>query len=87
MILKPSPASSLTAASTRGLSASFTETKTVPSLRQARTAAELAFDEGDVVLAVDPHHLAGRFHLRPEHGVDAGEAREGEHGFLDRAMG
>ena len=29
------------------------------------------------------HHLAGGAHLRPEHGVGAGEARERQHGRLD----
>ena len=33
-----------------------------------------------------PHHLAGRAHFRPEHGVDAGEAGEGKHRFLDPDM-
>src|SRR5208283_2682000 len=58
-----------------------------PRLWQARAAAELALDESDVVVAIDTHHFAGRFHFRPEHRIDRGaEAREREHGFLDADM-
>ncbi len=71
----------------RGLSASLTETKTVPLLGTPRAAAELAFGESDIEVAVDAHHLAGRFHLRAEHGVDlVAEAREREHRLLDADM-
>ena len=38
-------------------------------------------------LLADAHHFAGRFHLRPEHDVDAGELGEGEDGLLDRERG
>ena len=54
--------------------------------RQIGAAADLALGEGDLEGSVDAHHLAGRFHLRAQHGVDAGEAREREHRFLDRAV-
>ena len=50
--------------------------------RHARAAAELALGERDLERAVDAHDLAGRTHLRTKHGVDAGEAREREDGFL-----
>src|SRR4029077_7439937 len=52
--------------------------------RQLASAAELALGKGDSVVAVDAHDLAGRAHLRPEHGIDAGEAGEGEHRLLHR---
>src|SRR5262249_48569361 len=54
--------------------------------RQAGTAADLAFCESDLERPVDSHHLAGRLHLRSEHGVDAGEAREGEDRFFHRPV-
>src|SRR5262249_55102850 len=53
---------------------------------QASTAADLAFCEGDLEGPIDSHDLAGRFHLRTEHGVDAGETREGENRFLYRPV-
>ena len=53
---------------------------------QLGAAAELALGEGDGVVPVDAHDLAGRAHLRPEHGIDAGEAGEGEHRLLHRDM-
>ena len=84
MILKPIASSWRTGATMRSLSASLTETNTVPSHRQDLTGAELALAEGHGEVAVDAHDLAGRAHLRPEHRVDAGEAREREHRLLDR---
>ena len=66
------------------LSRSLTETKTVPVQRQADAGAELRLGEGAAEIAVDAHDLAGRFHLRPEDDVDAGEAGEREHRLLDR---
>ena len=45
-------------------------------------------DQGLVVgpaeVVVDPHHLAGRLHLGPEHGVDARQLVEREEHLLDR---
>src|SRR5579863_8121024 len=55
-----------------------------PAFRQARAAAELALGEGNIVVAVDAHDLAGRLHLRTKDGVDLiAETRERKHGFLD----
>src|ERR1700722_4168298 len=55
--------------------------------RQPRAAAELAFDEGDVVVPRDAHDLAGRFHLRAEHGIDRRpKPREREYRLLDADM-
>ncbi len=68
------------------LSRSLTEMKTVPSWRQLVAGAELRLGEGAAEIAVEAHHLAGRFHLRPEDDVDAGEAGEREHRLLDRDM-
>ena len=70
----------------RGLSASLHRDEHRAGPRQPRAAAELALGEGDLEVAVEAHHLAGRFHLRPEHGVDAGEAGEREHRLLDADM-
>ena len=86
MMRKPISASWRIGATALSLSESFTETNTVPGERQLAAAAELALGEGDGVVAVDAHHLAGRAHLRTEHGVDAGEAREREHRLLHRDM-
>ena len=68
------------------LSRSRTETKTLPVERQVGAAAELRLGEGAAEIGVEPHHLAGRFHLRPEDQIDAGEAGEREHRLLDRDM-
>src|SRR5579872_3610592 len=58
-----------------------------PALRQAGAAAELAFDESDVVVAVDSHDLASRLHLRSEHGIDCWpEPGKREHRLLDADM-
>ena len=54
--------------------------------RQVGAAAELRLGEGAAEIDVEPHHLAGRFHLRPEDQIDAGEAGEREHRLLDRDM-
>src|SRR4051812_27949596 len=54
--------------------------------RHAGAAAELALGEGDFERTVEAHHLAGRSHLRTEHGVDTGETREREYRFLDADM-
>ena len=45
--------------------------------------AELALGEGRLEGAIEADDLAGRAHFRPQHRVDAGEAREGKHRFLD----
>ncbi len=68
----------------RSLSASLTEMKTVPAKRQLEAGADLALGEGAAEILVEPHHLAGRAHLGAQNGVDAGEAREGQHCLLDR---
>ena len=86
MILKPSRSSRWTGSTIFGLSLSRTETKTVPGGRHQAAGAELALGEGDGVVAVEAHRLAGRAHLRAEQRVDAGEAGEGEHRLLDRDM-
>ena len=57
------------------------------ALRQVDPGAKLRLGEGAGEIAVQPHHLAGRFHLRAKHHIDAGEPREREHRFLDRDMG
>ena len=64
------------AAVAAGLSVSQTLMKTVPSAGScdARRGLRLA-ERGREVLG-DPHHLAGRLHLRPEQRVGALEALE-----------
>src|SRR3954453_5229824 len=52
----------------------------------AGPAAELAFCERHLEGAVDAHDLAGRAHLRAEHGVDAGETRERENRLFHADM-
>src|SRR5205814_8880658 len=54
--------------------------------RQVGAAAELRLGEGAAEIAVEPHDLAGRFHLRPEDQIDAGETGEREYRLLDRDM-
>jgi hypothetical protein len=54
--------------------------------RHLGAGAELALGEGHVEGAVEADDLAGRAHLRAQHRVDAGEAGEGEHRFLDADM-
>ncbi|MNV06527.1 hypothetical protein D3C71_969090 [compost metagenome] len=64
--------------------------------RQDGAAADLRLGEGAgegggqiglaFTLPVQAHDLAGRTHFRAEDGVHAGEAGEGEDGFLDRDM-
>ena len=49
-------------------------------------AVEEALGEGGLEILVEPHHLAGGAHLRPERGIDAGEARERKHRLLHRDM-
>ena len=58
----------------------------MPRLRQLHPGAELRLGEGALEAGVEAHHLAGRFHLGAEDGVDVREAREREHRFLDRDM-
>src|SRR5207247_3444983 len=50
---------------------------------ERRPRGELRLDVGLAEVAVDPHDLAGGLHLRPEHGVHAGELDEGEDRLLD----
>src|SRR5262245_10490593 len=57
-----------------------------PRAWQPRAAPDLAFDEGHFERMVDTHDLAGRLHLRSEHGIDAREAGEREHCFLHADM-
>ena len=68
----------------RGLSASRTETNTVPARGRSVPPPIWLLAKAISNERVEAHHLAGRFHLRAEHGVDAGEAREREHRLLDR---
>ena len=49
--------------------------------------AELGLVVGFAEAVADAHHLAGRLHLRPEDGVNAGELGEGEHHLLDAEIG
>ena len=83
MILKPMSSSSRTGATTSVLVAVLHRDEDRAVHRQHLAGAELALDEGHGEVAVDAHHLAGRAHLGTEDGIDAGEAREREHGFLD----
>ena len=76
-------ARSRTAPRTRSLSASRTDTNTVPDSGRMMPDADLALGEGDGEVAVDAHDLARGAHLGAEDGVDAGEAGEREHGLLD----
>ncbi|MNZ93082.1 hypothetical protein D3C78_1121370 [compost metagenome] len=50
---------------------------------QIDAGAELALGEGQREIRVEADDFTGRTHFRSEQNVDAGEAREGEHGFLD----
>ena len=47
---------------------------------------ELGLEIGNTVVGVDPHDLAGGFHLGRQHDVGTGEADEGQHGFLHGAV-
>ena len=59
------------------------DTNTVPARRQARRpSATIAFASAMPAVGVDPHDLAGRLHLGPEHRVDAREPTERQHGRL-----
>ena len=84
MVLKPSEVEQLDRRRMRGLVRVPDRDEHGARARQAGAAADLALGEGDLERGVDAHHLAGRFHLRPEHGVDAREAGEGEHRLLHR---
>ena len=70
----------------RGLSASRTETNTVPSRGSCVPPPIWLLAKAIGERAVEAHDLAGRLHLRAEHGVDAGEAGEREHRLLDPDM-
>ena len=47
-------------------------------VRQPLAGRELGLGERDPEVLAAPHHLPGRLHLRPQKGVDAGEADERE---------
>ena len=88
-ISKPRSASRLTGKIIARLSRLATETKTVPVGRQRAVGRGLRLGEGRAEVVVDAHHLAGRAHLRAEHGVDGlavgrAEPVERHHGLLDR---
>src|SRR5689334_19090658 len=53
---------------------------------QAGATADLTLGESDFKRTVDAHDLTGRFHLRSEHSVDAGEARKREYSFFHRPV-
>ena len=55
-----------------------------PALRQDHPGAEQGLGECDVEIAIDSHDFARALHFRSEDGIGAREAREGEHGLLDR---
>src|SRR6185295_14151218 len=54
-----------------------------PFLRQLLAGAHHRLAERRAEVVGTAHHLAGRFHLRPEDGVDARETDEREDGALD----
>src|SRR3546814_15507883 len=56
------------------------------ALGQDGPRAQLRLGEGGGEIAVDAHDFAGALHFRREDRIDAGEAGEGEDGFLDRDM-
>ena len=66
------------------LSASLTLMKTLPASGSSHVGGQLGLGKGLAEVSVDPHDLTGRFHLRPEQGIDAGEFDKGEDRFLDR---
>ncbi len=62
---------------------------TRPGVRQPAEGRSLGLGEGGREVHVEAHHLAGRAHLRAEHGVDhlpvrGPEPAERQHGLLDR---
>ena len=70
----------------RGLSLSRTDTNTVPVRGTLEPPPIWLLAKAMSNERVEAHHLAGRLHLRAEHGIDAGEAGEREHGFLHADM-
>ena len=68
------------------LSLSRTERENRARGGQQHAGAKLGFGEGALEAVVQTHDLARGFHLRAQDRVHAGEARKGEHGFLDRDM-
>ena len=58
--------------------------KAVPCAWQRHAGGGLRLGERGREVARDPHHLAGRAHLRAEHRVGAVEAVERQHRLLDR---
>ncbi len=57
-----------------------------PVLRHGGPASELGFRESAGEIDVEPHGLAGRFHLRPENDVGAVESGERKDRLLDGDM-
>ena len=55
--------------------------------RQALARRQLGFQKRPPEILIDPHHLAGRAHLRTQDDIHAGEAGEREHGFFHRQVG
>ena len=69
-----------------GLSASRTLMNTLPAAGSALARRDLGFHERLGKGRAHAHHLAGRFHLRPEYRVGARKLDEREHRFLDREI-
>ena len=86
MTRKPISASSRIGATIRSLSLSLHRDEHRAWRSATWPDAELALAEGHGEVAVDAHDLAGRAHLGTEDGIDAGEAREREHGLLHGDM-
>ena len=57
-----------------------------PGAGNSRSRGDLAFQIRERRAAVQPHDFAGGLHFRGKQDVDAGKAREREHGFLDRRV-
>ena len=68
------------------LSRLATDTNTVPLVGRPAPVATSAFASAIPGSRVDPHDLAGRLHLRPEDGVDAGEPAERQDRGLHRGV-
>ena len=80
---KPRSASAAATGAIAALSASRTERNAVPARRQRAPGGALGLRESRRQVGRARHDLAGRAHLRAEHGVGAGEARERQHRRLD----
>ena len=79
---KPSVLSMSAMSTAASFSASVTEMKTVPSRGSRSPAASEALAKASGKARAHAHDLAGGLHLRTQGGVDPGEAREGQDGFL-----